>query len=191
MREFHPPITSSAVTQQLRADGKADERVLVEPKGTAPRAGRRFAYCISLLSTVLLLLVPVGFSVNVARAVNVVTYLEPSLDPRISVEHGSLLTEQGRIIDPSNVYSKRTDAYSIMQVRQNDFCLNGKCLTIIVRNCGAPRCHYTSILSGKSYIESDEATRHFGGSITLIFDADSGSPTRVVISGLFTAVQNR
>jgi hypothetical protein len=107
-----------------------------------------------------------------------------SIDTPITSEKIEPLKKYFGDIDTTKakVFSREFEGLTIVRVESDTFCLNDKCLTVVIRNCARDMCPNAKLLVGRDVFSNPLYVQIFGGLRSVAFGRP-GNTSTVVIFG--------
>jgi hypothetical protein len=107
-----------------------------------------------------------------------------SIDTPIAPEKMEQLKRyfDGIDITKAKTFSREFEGLTIVRVESDTFCLNDKCLTVVIRNCGRDVCPNAKLLVGRDVFSNPLYVEVFGGLRSVAFGRP-GDTSTVVIFG--------
>jgi hypothetical protein len=127
-----------------------------------------------LNAVVCLLLVPQQNAGAVAQRV--------SIDTPITSEKTEQVKKyiDGIDITKAKTFSREFEGLTIVRVESDTFCLNDKCLTIVIRNCSRDMCPSVKLLVGRDVFSNPLYVEVLGGLRSVAFGRPGGTSTVVI-----------
>jgi hypothetical protein len=107
-----------------------------------------------------------------------------SIDAPIDSEKMEQLKKyfDGIDISKAKIFSRAFEGLTIVRVESDTFCLNDKCLTVVIRNCARDMCPNAKLLVGRDVFSNPLYVEVFGGLRSVAFGRP-GNTSTVVIFG--------
>jgi hypothetical protein len=107
-----------------------------------------------------------------------------SIDTPIAPEKMEQLKRyfDGIDITKAKTFSREFEGLTIVRVESETFCLNDKCLTVVILNCGRDVCPNAKLLVGRDVFSNPLYVQIFGGLRSVAFGRP-GNTSTVVIFG--------
>jgi hypothetical protein len=105
-----------------------------------------------------------------------------SIDTPITSEKMEQLKKyfDGIDISKAKIFSREFESLTIVRVESDTFCLNDKCLTVVIRNCGRDVCPNAKLLVGRDVFSNPLSGDVFGGLRSVAFGRPGNSSTVVI-----------
>lgn len=135
------------------------------------------ARCVAVISVAICFLLAPQLIKNAGAIAELV-----SIDTPIASDKMEHLTKyfDGIDISKAKTFSREFEGLTIVRVEGDTFCLNDKCLTVVIRNCDRDVCPNVKLLVGRDVFSNPLYVQIFGGLRSVAFGRPSNTSTVVI-----------